>query len=327
MNTSEQLAGYYPNFSEDTLAKVTDAAARQSKYTSYQQYFADLGIPEELQTYTTNSGQPLQVLDIRPKEYDPAQATVIHLPMANPLDPNQIFQIATMAEANSNTRIIATGNPSVFGYKSGVLSRYERKRMANGDFQPMAGRLNGYLDKTGIEIVNQVGYSFGADLAAEAATSDSREVSKIIVIEPAAVVMRSLGGLATAFSKTASSLSEYVNATDQPLFKEARKNSVGAMAYNLGLLRATNIAVGRGLAKVGTENRLMQAMNLHSKAEVTLAWGSESELAIDGLTSAIATRLNQVNANRLRTIRMDGHRHALANNIYLHAAIVHEGLN
>jgi hypothetical protein len=268
------------------------------------------------------------VLNINPRSKEEEGTLVVHLPMANPLDPNQIFQVSTIAEVNPTMRVIAAGNVSTLKYNTGKLNSTNRRIVASGNFNPTVEPLLRYLDSNRVEAAEHAGYSYGADKAVTATAIANHAVSRLVTIEPVSLQERSLLGLAKAFGSTNAALKRYVEASKQPLFVDSRKDSVGA-DYALGLARLTNIAVARGLTHPEFLKRMEAAFNSQGELlQATIAWGGESELTPDNLIQNVISKLTtNFGNNRVRAMRMPNDKHALANNIYLHAAIVREGLS
>lgn len=324
MTTAERLENYNA-FSTEVIEEITDFAERQVDFGSYQEFF-DYVRAGEPRIIEMDGYKPVSVLDIRPAEHDPEEAILYHLPMGNPLDPNQIYQIATIAGTNPNKRIIATGNPSGPGYGYGLLDLRQRDRVANFDLRPVIEPVLRYADEQGISRSHQVGYSYGSDKAAEAAVHADHEVENIVALEPV-LGGRNLARLGLDFASTAKELDRYVKASELPTFEAARKESVGAVGFNLGLLRLSNFAIARALAKGQFDVRLDNALERQNTARATVIWGSESEMAVDGLCTAVCADLTRTyGEHRVRGIRLLGQKHALANDVHLQAAIVRESL-
>lgn len=272
-----------------------------------------------------------QIVDIHPiTDWDERRARVIHQPMANPLDPNMLYQAATIYAVDPSVRTIVTGNPSGLGYGQNILSREDRRKVASGDLRPTIDSIAKYLTNTGVEYVEHIGYSYGADkaaVAAEHADKYDQEVTASIHIEPASVIKRSLVKLGAAFISTSKELARYVDASNVPAFKAARKESVGMVTYSMGLARLSNIAIAKALAQDGFEGRVDRALTNQSEMKSCIIWGTESELAIDGIVIAISDRLiAKYGGDRVGTIRLPGQKHLLANDIHLQAALVMQGL-
>lgn len=327
MTTAERLQQYYP-FDQEVIDAVSAVAERQAADTDYNDLFQRVGIEEPKIHRGLENYSPIQLVDIRPTEHDEKSAMVIHLAMANPLDPNQLYQIGTIAAANPNTRIIAAGNPSGIGYAAGKMNHAERKAAAHGDFGPLQFQLNDYIKKQGIDQVDQVGYSYGADRAMAASTFEVYEVVNAVAIEPASVVKRSLLGLAGAFASTDKMLKHYVNANEISAFEAARKDSVGKYNYAVVALgRLSNIAVARGLTHNLFAGRAAQALQKHPDMQATIAWGTESELAKhEALSAQVEELQDEFGYQRVDTIILPGQKHALANDLALQSAIVAQAL-
>jgi hypothetical protein len=324
MNTVTRLEGYFP-FAPEIIDHVGEVAERQA-VMSHSEFMASVGA-HEVKPFSPDGRTIIEVLDILPENADPKAAMMIHLAMANPLDANQRYQIATVAAANADRRIIATGNPSAFGYASGVLNRRQRRLVALGDFRPTVEALLKYTEQEKIERVDQIGYSYGVDKAVAVARYDAFEVPHTVAIEPASVVQRGVMKLGLTFGSTAKALKGYVNANELPAFLAAREESIGGMEYNSGLLRLTNIATARGIAKGGFEMDLDEAMVVQDSMKTILAWGSESELAPDNVMVRLAqTFADNYGPHRVEAIRLPGQKHALANDVHLQAAIVAHAL-
>jgi hypothetical protein len=323
-NVVERLESYYP-FDQDIIDTVAEVAARQQSMT-YQEYFDSLfiGKPEMI-----DGGA--QIVDIHPlSDWDGRRARVIHQPMANPLDPNMLYQAATIYASDPTVRTIVTGNPSGIGYGQNLLSRDDREKVMNGNLRPTIDAVSRYLTSTGVESVEHIGYSYGADkaaVAAEFANDYDQEVMTSVHIEPVSVVKRSLAKLGAAFMSTNKELSRYVDASDTPAFKAARKESVGMVTYSLGLARLSNLAIAQALGRDGFEGRMDRALTNQPEMKSSIIWGTDSELAIDGLVSAITGRLiAKYGGERVVPTRLPGQKHALPNDIHLQAALVLRGL-
>lgn len=335
MNTTERLQGYYP-FDHSVVERVSLVAERQMAMPDFGDFFAHTGLTESVRKIYDGYA-PIDILDIRPKDHDPRAAMVVHLAMANPLDPNNLYQISTIAAVHPTTRIIASANPSGFGYNSGLLNKDQRQRVAGGDFGPVVEPLMKYIedkDNPKVETIQQVGYSYGADRAATSAKKISgslADTSHLVAIEPASVVKRSLIGISQAFGSTNKALNTYVKANELPAFISARKESVGMLAYVSGLARLSNIAVARGLTD-GKFNERVQAARISNSSTIeqmstTLAWGTESELADNEAMEAIfSTLASDDSYGKVQAIRLENHKHALANDVHLQAAIVAQAL-
>ena len=148
MTTTERLESYYP-FAGDVIDNVAEVAGRQKSFETYQQFFDNVGVGQA-KTYELLDHQPVSILDVRRKEEE--SVLMVHLPMANPLDSNQKFQVATIAATNPTTRVIAAGNPSSNQYRTGLLDSIKRRELAlDPSWAPLVEPLEHYADLHGIE--------------------------------------------------------------------------------------------------------------------------------------------------------------------------------
>lgn len=314
MDTKERLLDIYP-FDERVIERVAEVAVKQSSFTSYGEML-------EYQNIKTLPGKRL--VDVQPADYDESQAVIYHMPMANPLDTNQLFQIASLSMMLPERRIIALANPSGIAWGHGVLTRKERARVKYGDFKPVTDKTAKYIEDQGIEQVDQIGCSYGVDLAMAYTFSsyrhDTAPVRNQLLVEPATVVAKSLIKLATDFKKSEATLDDYVENNDLEIFRQARKDGISNTNNALGLLRPTNIAIAKGLSKGLFTYYLGLARDL--AANTSVAWGSESELGDDDTLREIVKKDDSIQGYRL-----EGHKHALINDLHLIGALAISSLD
>ncbi len=328
MNTIERLERYHP-FDEQLIGRIAEVAEEQQGL-SYEEFFKRYNIPEP-EMRTNERGRAFTVLDIEPQgDFDETHARVVHIPMANPLDLNQIYQAATIFAVDPTVRLVATSNPSGPGYPGNTLTHAERKRVWTGDVSPTVDPVLEYLHEHGISQTDQIGYSWGVNKANAATTRSQaydQEVGHMVHIEPADVKQRSLLQLGSDFAKTAKMLKAYVELSDVPAFLSARKESISAMGYNVGLMRLSNLAIAKALVRGEYEQKTVEAMEAQPEVKTHVAWGSNSELADDSLMLIATQRLQEkFGAERVATTRLTGEKHALANDIHLQAALIHHRL-
>lgn len=313
----------YHNFDAAVLEQVA-AVAEAQRATNW--FDARDGLPDT-KIFTPLGGKPIEVLDITPKDgYDGVH--VFHLPMGNGLDANMQLGIATIAAAEPTKRVIAAGNPGAPGQKSGRLRLRDFATVWQGDMRPTVDPLMQYLDRAGIERAMHSGGSCGADRAATAAAvavNYDHEVTRLVLIEPASVEQRSLPRLAQQFAGSAAPMEGYVDAAASQAYYEARQianirghGRLGAV----GLFRTTNIAIARALSQDGFEGRVRAALDAHPDAPAAIWWGTESELATDGLMRGVTQRLVDTYGERVQATPLPGQRHALSCDIFLQAAIM-----
>ena len=317
------MQGYYP-FSNEITGIVSAVAERQTSM-SYQDFMKEVGFNGVITPEPAEGFTPTSIVDIRPREHDPKAAIMVHLAMANPLDPNQLMQIATIAAANPNSRVIASGNPSGKGYGTGLLHGKQLWQVARGDYRPTVEPLVRYAEQQGIEEAAQVGFSFGVEKGHTAAAFDAFKTTHDVAIEPVPIVRRPVLWLATKFMLTGGPLEEYVNANGNPAFREARNDSVTMTQYISGLGRLTNIAIAEGMTHATSMKRWAKAIEQNPDMISTFAWGSDSELAKDNqmFNNVMHARAGQENVHH---IRIEGGKHNMVNDLALQSAIIKTGL-
>lgn len=339
VSTATRLANYY-DFSPEVIDEVAEFAERQKQYATYGEFFAATGVPDVQRFIPSYGTPPIEVIDVRPIDHDPKKALIYHLPMANPLDNNQLYQIATIAATNPDTRVIAVGNPSGGRrWDSGRLNKPERQLItyaaAGGLYlDPLVQPTNEYISRQGIEVTQEVGLSYGglkAALSAAYTKKKMRDVSDLVVIEPV-VGPRNLRRLGMDFRSTDKALSGYVNASDLPTFNEARKDSISALKYTLGLARLSNIAIAKALTKGTTLDFVGHALIEHQEMNATIIWGDESELAVSALTQQLVRGLQDQGSRpnkpqRVHSLIMPGQKHAFPNDVHLQAAVVRQAFH
>ena len=92
------------------------------------------------------------------------------------------------------------------------------------------------------------------------------------------------------------------------------------------LLRPINIAIGFMLARLSVPNYLKSFSSNNPDVPVTLSWGTKSEIVSDSEMD-VAIRDLKRSTKSLKTIRLEGQKHALANDVHLHAAIILQALS
>lgn len=328
--TVERLNGYY-DFNEAISTKV-GAVAEMQAGLSYEEYLAASGIAEPF-IFNPDGGKPVRILDIRPSvDFDESKARVMHLAMGNDVDPNQIYQAATVFSADPDTRLIAVGNPAAPGLGYGKLSFADSGLVAKGDLRPVIDPVMKYVEREGITDVEHVGFSYGASrvpVAMKYAAHYEHQADGV-AIDPADVKdrgfkLKAMLSLAADFGSTAGPLEDYVQASGIPAFLEARKHSPNLVMYSLGILRASNLAIASALAGDYYQKRATDALEAQPDRKLHTFWGSESELAIDGLLQQITTNLQDRFGERAPATRLIGQKHNMVNDIHLQAALVLHG--
>lgn len=324
--TAERLA-HYNLFSKETIDRVATLAQTQASYPTYQDFFRAVGL-NEVKFHTDKKGRGVSYVDIPARETEKG-IIVYHLPMANPLDPNQLYQVATVASILPEYRIIAFGNPAgkPYNFKKQNLRFKDRLAIAFTTRRRVlvAAELD-YLASQNITTMYQVGYSYGALKALlESRYAPEGSLRGIYTLEPVAHP-RYPQQLAADFQRTLKPLGDYVNRTGLQTFLDARRDSANTVAYTKGLTRQINIAIGYMLSRVDFLPLLNQVLVRHPSAKAWVAWASKSELGNDAHLSTRLEKLNQENPN-IRGYRLEGDAHAVANDVHLTAALLYEALN
>ncbi|HET8992051.1 MAG TPA: hypothetical protein VFN31_03405 [Candidatus Saccharimonadales bacterium] len=324
MSEIERLNSYYP-FDEDVLHIVSDVAEAQ-RNSDWQTIAGKLPEP---QIFIPENGNPIQVLDISPKDYETTQ--VYNLPMGCGLDASMTMRVATLASTQPTKRVIAIGNPGGPGANYGSLSREDRQALSKGNMRPVIEPMFQYLNSQKLSEAVQVGYSYGADKAAAAAfyaANYDQVVPKAIFMEPASVVPRSIVDLGLAFKASADGLDEYIEATASPAYLEARKlaekSGHGFAGYAGGLMRLSNIAIAKSLCYPSFWPHVSGALDQNENMKADLVWGTKSTISPD---KSMRHQLRQPNKfydhlQRVRTLVIEGGKHAMGDDIFLLSALV-----
>ncbi len=326
ISTAERLENYYPGFSPDVVDVVSDFADYQASFEDYRDFFGAVGIPD-VETVTFDGNTGVTVVDVRPEDYDAKHAIIMHLPMGNPLDTNQLFQVATVAGTNPDSRVIAFGNPSSGRYKGQTLPREHKKQIVSGLLSPLVRDGNKYIENSGIELTDEAGYSFGALKVLASAYAGTHLMRHVVSVEPVGK-KRNLAKLTYDFIKSNKALGQYTKAPELPIYTQARDDAVSDLEYFKGLARPTNIAIARALSNSGLYSHMFDTLFFNPGSDLTVAWGSESELSNDDRMTKLVNDLKKTSeGHRVSSMRLEGQKHALANDIHLHAAIIKQALS
>ncbi len=313
-------------------SKVVDAVAKQAgvqaDFESYEAFFKKVGVPLEPTLFITDKGRGVPLIDVDARETQQG-VLVVHLPMGNSLDTNQLYQVATIAFAFPSYRIIAFGNPSgkPFAYREQNLSfsdwlrvSFTKKRRA-----AVSTELE-YLHSQGVTHAVHIGYSFGAMKALLTAYyADADDVDRLILVDPVAH-SRYTKQLLEDFQSTFKPLGEYVNRTRLQTFFDARKDAE-QVRMTRGIMRPVNIAYGLMLGRLDFISLLKETLAKLSNLKVAVAWGAKSELGNDAHIKANLHVLQHDTAKgRVVSLRLPDDTHAFANDIYLYVAIIKQAL-
>jgi len=319
----------YGLFSAATLRVVSQLARKQVGYTTYQAFFDEVGVTKPKLYISTQKGVGgVPYVDVPAKAKQQEGTIVLHLPMGNSLDPNQLYQVATIAAANPAYRVIAFGNPSgkPYHYREQNLSVRKLWNIAFSSRRHalVAAELE-YLASQEVTSAYYVGYSYGALKALIASQYSQGEQKGLILIDPVAHP-RGLRQLFRDFNTSFKPMGEYVNRTQVQTFFDARHDAVKLVDYSAGLTRPINIAIGLMLARTDLAPLIDEVLKKKPNLELAVAWGSKSELGNDAHMKVTMHRLAHEYAS-VRTLRLEGDTHPFANDIHLHAAIIREALS
>ena len=327
----------YDVFSAQAIEAVALVAQKQAHYAHYTDFFNEVGVPIP-RLYVTTKHKGVPVVDIPAKQRTQSgvkqrtqQGTiVVHLPMANPLDQNQLYHIATIAATLPAYRVIAFGNPSGAPYRyrqqgGGFLTllaiafTHHRKALVAAEI--------GYLREHGIKAAHHAGYSYGAHkVLIESGYLDDDEVASLTLVDPVAHP-RGIQQLIHDFKATFAPMGRYVNRTKLPSYFEARKDASQTNHHKAALYRPISLAIGVLMARFDLMPAIRQVLTQHRRLRLTVAWGSRSELGNDAHMRTSIQQLMHDRPEHIKALRLKDDEHALANDIHLYAAIVYTGVN
>ncbi len=332
MNTAERLQGYYA-FEEGVLEAVAACAEREHD-ASYQDLAKAYGIGDRPDTsWPLEDDNSIQYWHIAPRtDYDNSKVRVYFAPMGNPADENMAMRGMRLFGADPSVPLMIAGNPA--GIKNGgaTIERAHHADLRNGDFRAAVDPVLAHLAHNKVTRIETIGFSYGADLAAEAATQAERFdilAESGVWMEPASVATRGLWHLASDFRRSEAPLEGYIAQTDSPALVEAREKSaehMGFVRWAGGLLTHTNRSIAKGIAKGNYIHRVRSALDAQPELSATVAWGELSELSTPTKLNLVVQKLQQSYGGRLHGMELRGMHHAGGDDIDLHAAIVLQGL-
>ncbi|MGV9002322.1 MAG: hypothetical protein ACOH18_05210 [Candidatus Saccharimonadaceae bacterium] len=324
---TKQRLEKYGIFSDTTIESIATFAQKQSAYNTYQAFFKAVAIPAP-HLYVNKKGEGVEVVDI-PAKGNEKGVIVLHLPMGNPLDANQLYNVATIIATNPKYRVIAFGNPSSkpFSYKEQNLTFWKRFGIGSLlNLQPLVAAENSYLQKHKVSNIHHIGYSYGVHKAlVETFYTKPGMVTSILLVDPVAHP-RGIKQLIEDFLRAFKPMGEYVNRTKLQTYFDARAEAARTTRPKKALSRPINIAIGFMMDRLDFIPFLKKVIASHPGLQVTVAWGSKSELGNDALLSTSLQQLAQDNSQRVNSIRLKDDTHAFANDIHLYAAIIRESL-
>lgn len=326
-STSDRLEKYNV-FSEATITTVASFAEKQNTYKTYQAFFKDIGISKPKLFVATN-GAGVPYVDISAKKKSSKGVIILHLPMANPLDENQLYHIATVAGTNPDYRVIAFGNPSgkPYKFKQQNLSFWQKASIAfTKNSRALVEAELEYLASQKLGKVHHVGYSYGAHKAMIESFYSDNTTASMTLIDPVAHP-RGFRQLVHDFKNTFHPMGEYVNRTQLQTYFDARKTAAETRHHDHALTRPINIAIGVLLRRIDFVTLFEKVLEVQPSIAATVAWGSESELGNDAHMKVSMHRLKYESRKNIQALRLVAGKHALANDIHLYAAIIKQAIS
>ncbi len=322
-STRQRLKEYFP-FSKNTLDVVSAFADKQQAFSTYRHFFASVAMPEPM-LHVAKNGQGVTVIDIYPD--NATKTLVVHLPMGNPLDTNQQYQLATLAGVFPEARIIGFGNPSggLYSFKEQDLPFWRRLGVATGlNTKALVAAELDYLATHAVGDTYQVGFSYGALKALLVSRYAPVGTVKGVVTIELVSHPRNPIRLFREFNSTLAPLGAYVDAANLPTFREARRDAVNGNDYRIGLRRHINLTIGYLLSRINALKLAEEVLSMQTAAQLTMAWGTASELVDDSRMRRALEAFETQFPGRSKGISLPGQKHGLANDVHLHAAIVYE---
>lgn len=323
----DRLRGYEA-FSSETIKVVGTLAKELASYTTYQELFDVAGIREAI-LYVTKEGSGVPVLDIPARKKRSAGVLVFHLPMGNPLDPNQLYNIASFARMLPGFRIIAFGNQSgkPYAFKQQNLTFRKRFKIAfTNDRRPLVEAEIDYLTSQKLTNTYHIGYSYGATKALILCEyAPQGLVSGLTCMEPVAHP-RSILQLFYDFTRSALPLGKYVDRTELPTYLEARRDTARTKHHVGNLSQPLNFSIGLLLRRFDFIPALEKLVADKPTLQTTTVWGTKSELGNDSYVKSRLHNLAHAFPDRVHRIRLEDAKHAFANDVHLGAAVVYESL-
>ncbi len=331
MKSLEYLHGY-ADFDPVIVQAIGETAAWQDQKT-FEELAALYRVDENLRTVQPkHSKNPIEILTFVPRDdFDESAMRVYHLPMGCSLDENMIMNGMRLFGSDPSQRLMLVGNPSSPGHDMGKITAKEAfGSYWNHDLKAFVEPLLEHLYDSNITDTAHLGYSYGANKAVTATVHSQQYdqyVDKGVYAEPAAVVSLGLIRLPARFAWTNRKVKGYIKQAESAPYSQIRgKDNLGSLAsYIVGLMRLSNIAIASNLAHEHFEEATIEALD-SQPTEMTIAWGSKSELAPDVPMQFLTGRLIASYGKRVQALRLKGMHHAGANDINLHAAIMLQGL-
>lgn len=325
----------YDAFEPDIIDRVSRAADEQNTL-SFSELVNSYGVgdgPKLVEPYS-GAKYPIEILNLEPikdVDYDKSTARVMFAPFGNAITPSIAVRAMRFFAADDSEQLLVVGNPALPVRRSerwpvsggGKVDSAGRKQLVQNNLAPRVEPVLRYLNSEGIENVSLfAGYSFGADLAAEATLQSNNydiDTKSSVLLEPGGATRRSVFSLLRAFNASSTHLERYINITDSSPYRSAVHLTSGNLAlYAAGLARPTNIASAKALVKGRFSETVNQITEESPHTGVTIGWCEQSEI-VDG------QELNEQLSPKVGRIALKRARHAAGDDIDVHAALVLQG--
>lgn len=329
--TAERLRGFSADLDENVIGEVSASAEMVHRLGATTLELCELASVPGVKTIEYGGCPPVQILDLQPEQVrDQHAATVIWLPMARGFDQAELHRAARLKLLLPDERIIIVANPDHWWKASGILSREQRARVRDGDVRPVIGTVFHYLKEMNLTRVNHVGNSYGAKLAAAAAAlavqHGIHEVPRLVTIEPPDSVSRNFRDLALTFYETRHGVQDHKETmTDRGLINALHQEK-RLWPYIGTLASLTNLAITQALTRGLFKDNVSTVLAHSPGTEVTVAWGTGSELVPHEHMTHLVEELQISHGDRVRSIVLEKLRHAMYYDIDLVAALIMQGL-
>ncbi len=320
---------------------MTSGIADRLHGMSYDEAAEALALPVP-QTKKEVRESGLEVATFTPDyDYDETRAIVYANSHGNRLSQYNRLSMGILAVV-SGLQVIAVGNRAI-GNPSVKLDRAGRAAARQGDYTPTGWQIAAELERRNIQYADFAGMSRGADLSLDTARAsrDATEVGDIYPIEAVSATdwrpeagpfrnLRGVGRLFKNFISTEPGMWEFVKGADNPAVTESHpsaKTWSGKLAgtkYIAGLALPTNWATARGLSVGGHAERQARTLEALPDSYVMNIYGDESELALAGAMEQMESSVNQRFPGRTQSLVIPGGKHGMAEDPFLHAAMVLE---
>lgn len=339
MNVRQNVLSYY-DF-DPAVVDAVEQAAEQQHGKTFQQLAQQYGFSDGPRRVRDVTVQPLrhsvEYFDLIPKDdYDETQARVLYAPMGMPVDAGIAMRAIRLFAAQPDVRLRVFGSPSLIGNTANRVPFGSLNEVANGDFSSLV--LPGLHDlrNQGVKKIATLGNSYGADAAAASAAVANEydiNVTHGVWVESVAMKKRTSLELVQHIMSSERHLHRYVQdarSSALTVLHEARHDGtagrIGSARYKVGMLRASNLAIGKALVQGGFEDRATAALTAQPDMVATIGWGTASELTSTEVARPVVLSLQERFKDRVNQLSLIDMHHAGGDNINLHAAIMLQGL-